>query len=118
MTMSLLRWSIALVLGLGAFGLLTSLAHGGHPGLPAWAALGLGAAELGAACGLLFRRAIRPAGFAMLGVLVIAAGLHIALGAVPPASYLVYAAAIWLIVHDRPEQAFGPGRSGGTERAA
>lgn len=119
MTITLLRWSLALVLGLGAVDLLISLAHAGHPGLPSWAAAALGAAELGAALGLMVPRAIRPAGFALFGVLAVAAGSHVALGAAPPAGYLVYGAAIWVVVHDRAERRGSPAMPPcGSERTA
>jgi uncharacterized membrane protein YphA (DoxX/SURF4 family) len=118
MTITLLRWSIALVLGHGAVGLLTSLAHGGHPGLPPWAALVLGGAELAAAIGLVFPRATRPAGLVLIGTLAVAAAIHIALGAAPPASFLVYGAAIWVVIRHGQDRLRPLPVSRGSEGAA
>ena len=78
--MLVLRWSVALVLGTGAALLVTSVP-----------------------------RTIRIGGFALLGVLVVAAALHLAMGDAPPVSFAVYAAAIWVVravVRLRPGTAY------------
>jgi hypothetical protein len=98
MAMTLLRWSLALVLGCGALLLLVSLAHGGHAGLPIAVAIALGAAELIAAVLFLVPRTVRLGGAALIGVLAVAAALHAMAGEVPPVSFVVYALAIWAVM--------------------
>ncbi len=98
MTISFLRWSIALVLGSGAALLLLSLAHGGHPGVPDAIAGALGVAELVAALLFLVPRTTALGGIALVGVLAAAAVLHIAIGEVPPPSFVVYAAGIAVVM--------------------
>jgi len=94
MPLHVLRWSLALVLGAGGAGLLVSLAHAGHPGGLAV----LGAAELGAAVLFVVPRTVRAGGVALLGVLGVAVVLHAVVGEAPPVSFVVYAAAIWVVV--------------------
>ncbi len=88
MAMNVLRWSLALVLGAGA---LLLLVHG-RPAL----ALPIAAVELVGAALFVVPRTRRIGAVALVGSLAAAAVLHAALGAVPPPSFLVYAAAIWV----------------------
>lgn len=107
MSLTVLRWSIALVLGGGAALLLASVAHAdhdlahlGHAG----GLVALGVAELVAAALFVVPRTLRLGGFGLLGVLAAAALLHAALGEVPSPSFVVYAAAIWVAMARRPQK--------------
>jgi hypothetical protein len=89
----ILRWSVALVLGVQAGLLLFRTARGLHP-----AGLGiLVGAELIAALLLLLPQTIRPGAALLFAALAVAALLHALEGGVPPAAYLVYAAALWVV---------------------
>jgi len=84
MLFTLLRGSLALVLGAGGPAVL----------------IGLGVCELAAAALFAVPRTTRAGGFALLGVLVAAVALHAAAGDAPPVSFAVYAAAIWAVMAD------------------
>src|ERR1043166_4805036 len=97
MPFTLLRWSVALVLGSGAAVLVASCLRGERPaGL-----IVLGIAELVAALLFLVPRTLRAGGVALLAVLVAAAAVHATAGEPPPISFAVYAAAIWAILAQR-----------------
>ena len=101
MPLTLLRWSLALVLGAGAAVLVVSCLRGESPaGLAV-----LGIAEVLAAALFVVPRAVRPGGFALLAVLAVAAALHAASGEPPPISFAVYAAAIWAVMTERKRAA-------------
>jgi hypothetical protein len=97
MPFTLLRWSIALVLGGGAALLMVTRMQAGRSGV----LLVIGAWELIAAVLFVVPRTMRAGGFALLGVLAAAAGLHVAVGERPPISFVVYAAAIWAVIAER-----------------
>ena len=88
MSRNILRWSIALVLGGGA---LLLLVHG----QPVHA-IPIAALELAGAALFVVPRTRRLGAYALLASLAAAAALHAWLGAVPPPSFVVYAAAIWV----------------------
>ena len=89
----LLRRSVALVLGVQGGLVLFRTARGLHP-----AGLGiLAGTELIAALLLLLPRTIRPGAALLFAVLAVAALLHALEGGGPPAAYLVYAAALWVV---------------------
>ena len=103
MSFILLRWSVAVVLGGGAASLLVSLARVGGPvGLVA-----LGGAELAAAALFVVPRTTRIGGLGLLAALVVATVLHAALGEAPPSSFVIAAAAVWVVMTERA-------RTGGT----
>lgn len=97
MAFTLLRWSLAGVLGTGGALLVASSLHGGH----AAPLIVLGAAELVAAVLFVVPRTLRAGGLALLAVLAAAAVLHVAIGEGPPISFVVYAAAIWAVMAER-----------------
>jgi hypothetical protein len=95
---TLLRWSVALVLGSQAGALIISIVRGEHIDAPIAAALALGVVELVAAVVFLVPRAVAVGGVALLATLVAAAIVHLVLGKAPPASFAVYAAALWVVI--------------------
>ena len=97
MPFTLLRGSVALVLGVSAARLVVSRLRAGDVGV----LLALGACELIAAALFVVPRTHRTGGFALLGVLAAAAALHAAAGELPPISFLVYAAAIGAVMAER-----------------
>ncbi|HEX2692151.1 MAG TPA: hypothetical protein VHN14_36325 [Kofleriaceae bacterium] len=93
MSLIVLRWSIASVLGAGAAFLLVSLPRTGHPGHPG-GLVALGVAQPVTAALFVGPRTIRAGGVALLGVLAAAALLHAAMGA----------AAIWVVLAQRTRE--------------
>lgn len=97
MPIKVLRYSLALVLGIpAALLIVSSLGAGDRAGL-----LALGLAELIAAALFAVPQTIRAGGLALLGVLATAAIVHAAVGERPPISFVVYAAAIWVVMAER-----------------
>jgi DoxX-like protein len=98
MSITLLRWSLALVLGSGAALLLISLVHGGHPGIPSPLAAAVGLAELAGAILFVAPRTTTLGAIGLVASLAAAAIVHVAVGDAPPPAFLVYAAGIAVIV--------------------
>jgi hypothetical protein len=96
--MLMLRWSIALVLGFGAAALLV---HHDHAGIEPAVAIALAVVELAFAVLFAIPRTTRPGGFGLLAVLAAAAVVHIAIGQPPPIAFVVYAAAIWVVIKEK-----------------
>ena len=97
-----LRWTLGLVLAVGACGLLVSIAAGSHAGVPAAAGVALGASELVAVVLLLVPATRRAGGALVLAVLAAAIAVHAHAGERPPLAFLVYAAAT--LVTMQPER--------------
>jgi hypothetical protein len=93
MSLEILRWSLALVLGSGAVHLLLTVGLGGHSA----PLVALAAAELVAALLFVMSATARAGGIALLAVLAVAATLHVPQGEPPPSSFAVYAVAIWAL---------------------
>jgi len=98
--MTLLRWSIAAVMGLGALALLVHLQRGGAVHAPAPFAVVLAIAEVIAAALFAVRRTLRIGGLGLALVALTAFVAHLAVGDRPPFDLAIYAVAIWAIVHD------------------
>jgi hypothetical protein len=97
--LTMLRCSLAIVLGVPAIHLVIRTATGREgSGHHAVFLLALGAAEAIAAAFLLFPRFQRPAAWALAAILLIASGFHALGGEMPPLPFLVYWAAIAVIV--------------------
>src|ERR1041385_8242800 len=96
--MWIVRWSIAAVLGFGAAALLL---HHDRAGIEPALAIALAVAEL--AGGVLFAtpRPTRLGGYVLLGALAAAAVIHVAIGQPPPIAFVVYAAAIWVVMKEK-----------------
>src|SRR5512142_1105755 len=100
MQLVVLRWSLALALGIGACVFVLSIARGAHVGVHAPVALGMGVAELLAAALLVVPRTRQLGGALLLATLVVAAVLHLLMGQAPPVAFLVYAAALWVVIRE------------------
>jgi len=96
-----LHWSVALVIGQASL-LLLLRAHGGavqggvHPALAGV----LAAVELAAVVLFLIPKTLGLGARLLWGVLVIATLVHMHSGEPPPMIFLVYAAAIWVVLQD------------------
>jgi hypothetical protein len=102
---SLLRWSLAAVLGIQAIALLFD--HAVRPLI----AVTLAALELAAIVLFLIPRTLIWGAILLIVVLALAAVVHLSLKQTPSVAYLVYAAAIWVVVQDaRRSGAIGGGR--------
>src|SRR5262245_58188738 len=97
MSLTLLRWSLAVVLSSGAALLLLSLAHG-HPGVPPPLLAAVGVLELGGAILFVVPRTTNLGAAGLVASLAAAAVVHLAIGDAPPPAFLVYAAGIAVIV--------------------
>jgi hypothetical protein len=98
---TLLRATIALVLGGQAFAMLVHLSV--DPRVHAWTSPAMGivaAVEIGGAVFLCFRRPRAMGGYLLLSSLAAATVLHVLEGERPPTSFLVYAAATWWAIRD------------------
>jgi hypothetical protein len=95
MSNTILRWSLSVVLGGGAALLLL---HGGHAGVPAAVAMAIAIVELLGAVLFLFPATQRPGAFALLGSLAAAAAAHAVIGEIPPPSFIVFVAAIVVVM--------------------
>ncbi len=91
-----LRWVVAAVLGLQ--GLAFAAGAGGQAAEPVALRAALGGLEAAAAGLFLFRSTLVAGGVALGASLVMAAGLHVALGMTPPLGYVVDLAAIFAVV--------------------
>lgn len=106
---AVLRWSLALVIGQASL-LLLLRAHRGavqggvHPAL----ASVLAAVELAAVVLFLIPKTLGLGARLLWGVLVIAALVHMHSGDPPPIIFLVYAAAIWVVLQDAGESRSRP----------
>lgn len=87
---TLLRWSLVAVLGIGAGALLVTR--------PAPPAVALGVAELVGAALLVVPRTRVVGAVLLFAVLAAAAVLHAVLGQVPPIAFVVYAAALAVVM--------------------
>ncbi|HVG61301.1 MAG TPA: hypothetical protein VNA24_22265 [Hyalangium sp.] len=97
--LTMLRWSLAIALGVPAIQLVIQTASDREgSGHHAAFLLALGAAEAIAAAFLLFPRSQRLAAWALAVILLIASGFHALSGQMPPLQFLVYWAAIAVIV--------------------
>lgn len=90
----LLRWSLAAVLGVQALSLLFE--HAVRPLI----AVTLAAVELAAVVLFLVPRTLIFGAILLILVLASAAVVHLSIGQRAPLAYLVYAAAIWVVVQD------------------
>ena len=97
-----LRWSLAIVLAIGAARLLVAIATAGHPGVALPMGIAVGAAELAGAVLLLVPASRRAGGTVLLAVLAIAALLHAHAGEAPPLAFAVYATATLATMQARP----------------
>ncbi len=102
---SLLRWSLSAVLGIQAISLLFD-----HPVQPL-IAVTLAALELAAIVLFLIPRTLIGGAILLIVVLALATAVHLSLKRTPSLAYLVYAAAIWVVVQDaRRTRPIGGGR--------
>jgi hypothetical protein len=102
---SLLRWSLAAVLGIQAISLLFD--HAVRPVI----AVTLAALELAAVVLFVIPRTLIWGAILLIVVLALAAVVHLLLKQTPSLAYLVYAAAIWVVVQDaRRTRTIGGGR--------
>jgi len=99
MPFTLLRCSVALVLGASAAWLLVA------PGALPASVIALAAAELVAAALFAVPRTVRIGGVALIGVLGAATVLHVTARQAPPISFVVDVAAIWVVLSARPRGA-------------
>lgn len=91
----MLRWSLSVVLGGGAALLLL---HGGHAGVPAVVAMAIASVELLGAVLFVIPATQRFGAFALLASLASAAIAHAVIGEIPPPSFIVFAAAIIVVM--------------------
>jgi hypothetical protein len=91
---TLLRWTLAAVLGIQA-----ALLVAARPPPPL---IALGAAELTAAIVFVlpWRAAVRAGAIGLVAVLALAAAIHLHLGERPPPAFAVYVAAIWVVARE------------------
>ena len=102
---NLLRWSLAAVLGVQALSLLFD--HAVRP----LVAVMLAAVELAAIVLFLIPRTLILGAVLLMLVLASAVVVHLSLGQTPSLAYLVYVAAIWVVVQDaRRARPYGGGR--------
>src|SRR5262249_10200910 len=99
--MWILRWSIAVVLGLSAAVLLV---HHDHAGVVPAVAIALAAVELGFAALFAIPKTTTVGGVGLLRVLVPAAIRPRPVGQTPPIAFVVYAAAIWTVLRARRQR--------------
>jgi hypothetical protein len=91
---SFLRWSLAAVLGIQAISLLFD--HAVRPLI----AVTLATLELAAVVLFVIPRTLIWGAILLIVVLALAAAVHLSLKQTPSLAYLVYAAAIWVVVQD------------------
>lgn len=79
-----------------------------HPGVPRWVVATVASAELVAIVLFLLPGTLRAGAVLLLVVLASAAAVYLWAGKLPPLSFLVYAAAIRVVVHDARARGWSP----------
>ncbi len=101
-----LRWVVAIVCIVGAVQLLRVVASGHGPRLPHVVLQAIAIAEIGAGALFLAPGILgRVGGRVLLAVIAVAIAVHLLHGDYAIANLLVYAAAIWAVLTNEPEQA-------------
>jgi len=97
-----LRWTLSMVLAVASIAVLLQpgVWPSMHPGVPSWVVGGIASAELVAILLFLLPVTLRAGAALLVTVLALAACVHLWTGKAPPPSFLVYAAAIWVVVAD------------------
>lgn len=100
----MLQWTMSLVLVLASVAALLQRDTWStmHPGVATWVIGTVASAELVAIVLFLLPGTLRAGAALLVGVLAAAAAVYLWAGKAPPPSFLVYAAAIWVVVKDAP----------------
>lgn len=101
--MVLLRWTVAVIVGIesGLFAFsATPARHLSHMGLPPWIGIAIGITELIAALLFLLPMSSRAGGYSLLAIFAIAIVLHALHGEYNVGPLAIYAAAVWAVIAD------------------